>query len=190
MSHYLIKVITDKVGQEYLVSQPSDMFMDYSHLLKQNINKLKENLLLRHCDKALLQNIDIEQWMLNQANRDNQKYHVTIMPVMFWNKISQEEKKAIIQELNAVVLFHESIFEPQGIGCQFDKKNIAIFEVLKPVHEIDEILSSYREKYKIPLQDYHMTLGFSNKDVRGNKKEDTIFISYENHFVKKNHMKK
>ncbi len=183
---YSIQIKEDKANQRYLAFQVSDIDIDYERILSHHIQEIKKKLKEKKCPDDLIEKINVIDYMQNQKNRDNDTYHVTVMNVAFWNKLTQEDQNSLLQDIHSTLLISQEFIKPIGIGCQFNEKDISIFEVLKIDDNLNDVIQEYRNKYDIPSQDYHMTLGFSRKDVhRKPKTENELFIHYENHFIKK-----
>jgi hypothetical protein len=106
----------------------------------------------------------------NQKNRDLGKYHITVINVMDYNKLSvQIGIDKFINSLDPVFDFEIDDVKMMGVGKAEKSGNTAYFIVIK-----SDKLNAVREKYELPEHDFHITLGFKHKDVFGVRKNEVI----------------
>ena len=106
----------------------------------------------------------------NQKNRDLGKYHITVINVMDYNKLSaQIGIDKFINSLEPVFDFEIDDVKMMGVGKAEKSGNTAYFIVIK-----SDKLNAVREKYELPEHDFHITLGFKHKDVFGVRKNEVI----------------
>lgn len=113
---------------------------------------------------------DFETYVRNQQNRDRGHYHITVINVMDFNRLSKEIGldrfiKSLEHDFNQD--FDDVKF--MGIGTAEKAGNRTYFIVVK-----SEQLQEIRKKYNLPEQDFHITLGFKWKDVFGVRKNEVI----------------
>lgn len=132
-----------------------------------------------------------EEFMINNGlenevnmklKRDNNCYHITIFNVMEWGVLVKNGlDKEIINNFK-----EELIFDTFGIGSVEKKNNKTYFVVLK-----NQQLQELRKKYLFKTKDYHITLGFKEKDIFGiDKDEKKIIFSNQEIFSASNTIKK
>lgn len=109
---------------------------------------------------------EYEVYINNQKNRDHGHYHITVMNVMEYNKLSNEiGMDKFINSLESAFDFEFDDLQFLGIGTAEKAGNRAYFIVVR-----SEKLQEVRRKYGLPEQDFHVTLGFKWKDVFGVRK--------------------
>ena len=107
----------------------------------------------------------------NQAKRDSDSWHCTVINVMEYNKsIKALGMSVFMEKLNALFGFEIDDLEFKGVGTDTRNTNEAYYVVLSS-DKLDEVRASFGLKPR----DLHITLGFDPKDVFGvSKGEDTI----------------
>jgi hypothetical protein len=124
----------------------------------------------------------------NQKNRDLGKYHITVINVMDYNSlINRLGIDTFVNSLEAVFDFEIDDVKLIGIGKAEKAGNTAYFVVIR-----SEKLDAIRNKYELPEQDFHITIGFKYKDVFGVRKNEVIkdtdgFLDILSHIYFKNH---
>lgn len=109
---------------------------------------------------------DYEIYIKNQQNRDHGHYHITVINVMEYNKLSKDlGMDKFINSLESAFDFEFDDLQFMGIGTAEKSGNRAYFIVVR-----SEKLQEVRRKYGLPEQDFHVTLGFKWKDVFGVRK--------------------
>ena len=113
---------------------------------------------------------EYEVYINNQKNRDHGHYHITVMNVMEYNKLSNEiDMDKFINSLESAFDFEFDDLQFLGIGTAEKAGNRAYFIVVR-----SEKLQEVRKKYSLPEQDFHITLGFKWKDVFGIRKNEIL----------------
>lgn len=113
---------------------------------------------------------DYDTYVQNQQNRDRGHYHITVINVMDYNRISKEI--GIDKFINSLEHDFSQEFDDvkfMGLGTAEKNGNRTYFIVVK-----SEQLQELRKKYDLPEQDFHITLGFKWKDVFGVRKNEVI----------------
>ena len=105
----------------------------------------------------------------NQKNRDHGKYHITVINVMEYNKLSKERGPDKL--VNSLEKYFESEFDITliGLGTASKNENQAYFVVVS-----SPALQSVRKMYGLPEKDFHITIGFKWKDVFGVRKNQVL----------------
>jgi len=109
-------------------------------------------------------------YIKNQQNRDHGHYHITVINVMEYNKLSKDlGMDKFINSLEVAFDFDFDDLQFLGIGSAEKAGNKAYFIVVR-----SEKLQEVRKRYGLPEQDFHVTLGFKWKDVFGVRKNEVI----------------
>ena len=113
---------------------------------------------------------EYDVYIKNQQNRDHGHYHITVINVMEYNKLSKDlGMDKFINSLEAAFDFDFDDLQFLGIGSAEKAGNKAYFIVVR-----SEKLQEVRKKYNLPEQDFHITLGFFSKDVFGVRKNEIL----------------
>ena len=111
-----------------------------------------------------------ESYIRNQQNRDHGHYHITVINVMEYNKLSKEiGMDKFINSLESAFDYEFDDVQFLGIGTAEKAGNRAYFIVVK-----SDKLQEVRRKYNLPDQDFHITIGFLHKDVFGVRKNEIL----------------
>ena len=111
-----------------------------------------------------------DEYVSNQGKRDNGSYHITVMNVIEYNRLSQElGMDKFINSLDPVLKAEIDDVRLIGVGKVSKNENTAYFVVTR-----SEILEEVRKKYDLPEKDFHITLGFKHKDVHGVRKNEVL----------------
>ena len=111
-----------------------------------------------------------ESYIRNQQNRDHGHYHITVINVMEYNKLSKEiGMDKFINSLESAFDYEFDDVQFLGIGTAEKAGNRAYFIVVK-----SDKLQEVRRKYNLPDQDFHITIGFLHKDVFGVRKNEVL----------------
>lgn len=134
-----VSIINDRAGQPYLALH-----------INNEIGQLYQSFLSHQIDNEFIE---------NQQKRDHNSFHVTLINAMHYSKLMKEEKHAI--NINLLTGKEFKLFS-YGIGTAIEenKDKQAWFVILENME-----LSQWREKFALPNQDFHITLGFKNGDV-------------------------
>jgi hypothetical protein len=113
---------------------------------------------------------EYDVYIKNQQNRDHGHYHITVINVMEYNKLSKDlGMDKFINSLEAAFDFDFDDLQFLGIGSAEKAGNKAYFIVVRY-----EKLQEVRKRYGLPEQDFHVTLGFKWKDVFGVRKNEVL----------------
>lgn len=145
-----ITYIKDSIGYNYLGLKIQDeMVIPYLEKFKEVTGDQYDNL------------------VLNQQIRDNEEYHITIINVSEYNKLLKEMGSNFINSLHNIFNYDIDDLELLGIGSANRNNNIAYFIVCK-----SEKLDAIRTRYNLSKKDFHITIGFSKKDIFGVNKSE------------------
>jgi len=109
---------------------------------------------------------DYEIYIKNQQNRDHDHYHITVINVMEYNKLSKElGMDKLVNSLESAFDFEFDDLQFLGIGKAEKAGNTSYFIVVR-----SEKLQEVRRKYGLSEQDFHITIAFKWKDVFGVRK--------------------
>jgi hypothetical protein len=112
---------------------------------------------------------EYETYTKFQQERDHGSYHITVINVMDYNKLSKLGMDKFINSLETIMKYPIDDLQMLGIGTAQKNENRAYFVVCR-----SEKLKSIRERYDLPEQDFHVTLGFKFKDVFGVRKNEVL----------------
>jgi len=148
-----LEYLKDTVGNNYIgVNIYVDMAQPYLERLKNIIGD------------------EYDIYIKNQQNRDHGHYHITVVNVMEYNKLSNEiGMDKFINSLEAAFDFEFDDVKFLGIGTAEKGGNRTYFIVVK-----SDKLQEVRNKYGLPEQDFHVTIGFKWKDVFGVRKNEVL----------------
>lgn len=151
---YYLTYLKDKIGNNYLgIDLPIDVVEPY-------LNELKNHL--------SAENFDL--FTKNQQTRDHGQHHITVINVMDYNRLAKE--LGIDKFINSLEpIFHYEIddLEMLGVGTATKETNQTYFVVCN-----SEKLDAIRNRFNLPKQDFHITIGFNPKDVFGVPKNKVI----------------
>lgn len=144
---YYVSYLKDRVGQNYIgIEIPPDVVQPYLNELK---NHLSEE--------------DFKLFTQNQQNRDSGHYHITVINVMDYNRLSKEMGiDKFINSLELIFDYEIDDLDMRGVGMAQKSPNVAYFIVCQ-----SDKLDAIRTRFNLPKQDFHVTLGFNPKDVFG-----------------------
>ena len=109
-------------------------------------------------------------YISNQQKRDNGSYHITIINVMDYNKLSSEMgMDKLVNSLDPLFKVGIDDIKFMGIGKSQKNENTSYYVVVN-----SDLLQEVRKKYELPGQDFHITLGFKHKDVHGVRKNEIL----------------
>jgi hypothetical protein len=150
---YYITHIKDITGSNYL-----GIKIDQSTIQK-FLDELKDHL-----------GGEYDKYITNQQNRDRGSHHITVVNVMDYNKLSKESGISnFVNSLDKVFKFPIDDLKMMGVGTAKRNENTTYFVVCK-----SEKLEAVRRRYELPDHDFHITLGFSHKDVFGVRKNEVM----------------
>lgn len=151
---YHISYLKDRVGQNYLgIEIPIDIVKPYLDKLK---NHLSEE--------------DYQIFTKNQQTRDSGHYHITVINVMDYNRLSKEMGvDKFVNSLEPIFKYEIDDLDMLGVGSASKETNTAYFIVCQ-----SDKLDAVRTRFNLPKFDFHITLGFKSKDVFGVAKNKVI----------------
>lgn len=104
----------------------------------------------------------------NQMDRDENYFHITILSPSEFSNLNQNQRKI----LTSTYIDNPCSFEILGLGEAQNEMNFAYFGVVKSMQ-----LDLMRETLEIAPRDFHVTIGFYDRDVHGVRKDETTLIS-------------
>ena len=115
---------------------------------------------------------DYDEYVKYQQNRDHGHYHITVINVPDYTRVSKEMGfDKFVSSLEPIFDYEFDDVKLMGIGTAEKNGNRAYFIVVN-----SEQLQEVRRKYNLPEQDFHITLGFKYKDVFGVRKNQVMSI--------------
>ena len=119
-----------------------------------------------------------DEYVNSQQQRDHGNYHITVLNVMEYNRLSKEfGYSKFIESLDRVFKYEIDDLKLMGIGKATKNENTAYYIVCK-----SEKLDSIRRRYNLEPKDFHITIAFLYKDVFGIRKNEVL--EKENKFLK------
>lgn len=151
---YYVSYLKDRIGNNYLgLNIPQDIIETF-------LNDLKD----------VLNEHEFEIYTKNQKERDGGKYHLTLINVSDYNKLTDEMgMDKFINSLEPIFHYEIDDLRMMGLGTAYKNENRAYFVVCK-----SEKLDSIRNRFDLPQFDFHVTLGFKSKDVHGVRKNEIL----------------
>ncbi len=150
----------------------------YVEYLKDTLNNnyLGINVPLSIVDTYLdeLKNIigedDFDEFTKLQKQRDGGKYHITVINVSDYNKLSNELGiDKFVNSLDKIFQYEIDDLRMLGVGTAERNGNRTFFVVCQ-----SDKLEAIRKRYNLPEHDFHITLGFKWKDVFGVRKNEVL----------------
>lgn len=134
-----------------------------------NIQKEVVNTFLKEL-REILGEENYEQFTDYQQKRDSGKWHMTIINVIDYNRLSKQMGvDKFVSSLDSVFKYEIDDLKMLGIGTAERGDNRSYFVVCR-----SEKLDSLRNRYGLSAHDFHITLGFRYKDVFGVPKNEII----------------
>lgn len=152
MNHH-IEHIKDVMGNNYL-----GIIFD-----ENEVKPFKDKL------KEYLSEEEYETYTNLQKKRDNNKYHMTIINVMEYNKLVNENMSEFVGSLDLVFNYEINDLKMLGLGTAEKNNNRAYFIVCQ-----SEKIDAVRSRFNLDNKDLHITLGFKFKDVHGVPKNSIL----------------
>lgn len=151
---YYITYIKDSLNQNYLgINIPNGVIDPF-------LKELKE----------LIGESDYEEFTDYQKKRDHGSYHMTVINVMDYNRLSKEiGMDKFINSLEPIFKYELDDIRMMGLGTAERNGNRAYFVVCQ-----SDKLEAIRNRYNLPKHDFHITLGFKYKDVFGVPKNQVL----------------
>lgn len=120
--------------------------------------------------RSMVGNERYEVLTRNQQERDNGAYHITVISVMDYGRLTKHMgPDKFVEALQPVLDYDIDDIEMLGVGRAEGKGNEAYFVVVN-----SDKLDAVRTRFELPKQDFHVTLGFDKKDVFGVPKNEVI----------------
>lgn len=151
---YYVSYLKDRLGNNYLgIDVPFEVVEPYLTKLEEIIGKES-----------------YETFTKNQQQRDHGNYHITVINVMDYNRLSKElGVDNFVNSLELVFDFEIDDLEMLGVGQATKETNTAYFIVCQ-----SDKLDAIRTRFNLQKQDFHVTIGFNPKDVFGVPKNKVI----------------
>jgi hypothetical protein len=106
----------------------------------------------------------------NQKKRDNGHYHITVINVEEYGRLSEEMGiDNFINSLELIFDYEVDDIKLMGLGKAEKAGNVAYFVVVN-----SDKLSAIRRRYNLGEHDFHITIGFKHKDVFGVRKNEVL----------------
>jgi hypothetical protein len=153
MTHYITH-LRDTIGNNYLgIKIPTEALQSY-------LNELKE----------VLGEEDYNVFTENQQRRDSGEYHITVINVADYNKLTKElGMDKFVSSLDSIFKYPIDDLKFMGIGTVTRNENRAYFIVCD-----SDKLTAVRNRYELNNHDFHITLGFLHRDVFGVRKNEVM----------------
>jgi hypothetical protein len=153
---YYLTTLKDIVGNNYIGIRIDNMLVDPF------LKKLND----------ILDPDDYLKYTKLQQQRDHGSYHITVINVMDYNRLSKEMGvDKFVNSLEIILKYPIDDLQMLGIGTANRSTNTAYFIVCR-----SEKLKSIRDRFNLENQDFHITLGFFSKDVFGVRKNEVMDI--------------
>jgi len=158
---YYIKHLKDIIGNNYLG-------IDLPHTI---IDKFLNDL------KDILEDVDYNKFTENQIKRDGGSYHITVINVADYNRISKIMGiDKFINSLDPILKYPIDDLKLIGVGRSQKNENTSFYVVCN-----SSKLKSIRSRFELTEVDFHSTIGFNYKDVFGVRKNEVF--QRENKFI-------
>lgn len=151
---YYITHLKDIIGNNYLgIKITNELALPFLNQLKEQIGEDDYNLFTE-----------------NQQKRDSGEYHLTVINVADYNKLTKElGMDRFVSSLDSIFKYLIDDLKFMGIGTATRNENRAYFIVCD-----SEKLNAVRNRYELNNHDFHITLGFSPRDVFGVRKNEVM----------------
>ena len=151
---YYLTYLKDTIGNNYIGIQiPSGSITPF-------LNELKD----------IIGEDDFKSYTENQQKRDQGDYHISVINVMEYNALSKSMSiDKFINSLEPIFKYEIDDLKMMGVGTATKNENRSYFVVIN-----SDKLEAIRDRYELPKQDFHITLGFNFKDVFGVRKNQVL----------------
>lgn len=147
---FYVTYLRDVIGNNYLgLDIPITIIQPY-------LNELRD----------ILGEDDYTKFTENQIKRDGGHYHITVINVIDFNKLSNNIDK-FVNSLDPILKYPIDDLKLLGVGRAQKNENTAFFIVCDSAK-----LEAIRTRFELGEQDFHITLGFNFKDVFGVSKKE------------------
>ena len=149
---FYITHLKDLIGNNYLgLDIPVSVVQPY-------LNELRD----------ILGEEDYTKFTENQIKRDGGHYHITVINVADYNRLSKHMGvDKFVNSLDPILKYPIDDLKLLGVGRAQKNENTAFFIVCDSAK-----LEAIRNRYELQKQDFHVTLGFNFKDVFGVSKNE------------------
>jgi hypothetical protein len=153
MKHFITH-IKDVNGNNYLgIKIPNNLVEPFLQQLKEYIGE-----------------DDFVEFTKNQQIRDGGGFHLTVINVADYNRLmSYMGVDNFVNSLDKILTLEVGDLRMLGIGTATKSINRTFFIVCQ-----SEILESVRTRFDLPEHDFHITIGFKDKDVFGVRKNEVL----------------
>jgi hypothetical protein len=118
--------------------------------------------------KDILGEEDYNTFTENQIKRDGGHHHITVINVADHNRLSKQMGiDRFVNSLDPIFKYPIDDVRLLGVGRAQKNENVAFYVVCN-----SEKLDAVRDRFNLPNQDFHITLGFNFKDVFGVPKNE------------------
>lgn len=134
--------------------------------------KVEEGLLQSHLNefKEYVGEDDFLSFTEYQKKRDLGSYYLTVIDVNEYNNLLSEIGiDKFVNSLDPILKYEIDDLKLMGLGTAAKNENRSYFVVCK-----SEKLEAVRSRYELEEIDFHITLGFKWKDVRGVRKNEVL----------------
>ena len=120
--------------------------------------------------RSLLSKEDYDLYTQNQQARDHGVYHMTVINVMDYGRLTKAMgMDKFVAAIQPIFEYEIDDLEMLGVGKAEAKGNTTYFVVCQ-----SDKLEAIRTRFELPKHDFHITLGFNQKDVFGVPKNEII----------------
>ena len=149
---FYVTYLRDVIGNNYLgLDIPVSVVQPY-------LNELRD----------ILGEDDYTKFTENQIRRDGGHYHITVINVADYNRLSKNMGiDKFINSLDPILKYPIDDLKLLGVGRAQKNENTAFFIVCDSAK-----LEAIRTRFELGEQDFHITLGFNFKDVFGVSKKE------------------
>lgn len=157
-----IEHVKDVNGQNYLAIK----------IDKSDIDKFQIDFGDRKGLKSHIGDEAFEIYTGNQQKRDNGEYHITVINVMDYGRLTKSMgMDKFVSALQPILEYEIDDLDMLGVGKAESKGNTSYFVVCE-----SDKLDAVRTRFGLPKQDFHITLGFDKKDVFGVTKDKSSLL--------------
>ena len=151
---YYLQYLKDSIGNNYIgIQVPNGTVNPF-------LNELK----------SIIGEDDFKIYAESQQKRDDGHYHITVINVMEYNSLSKSMGiDKFVNSLEPIFKYEIDDLKMMGVGTATKNENRAYFIVCD-----SDKLEAIRDRYELPKQDFHTTLGFKFKDVFGVRKNQVL----------------
>jgi hypothetical protein len=158
-----IEHVKDVNGQNYLAIKIEKSDIDKS---SNSIDKFLIDL------KSRIDEEEFELYTDNQEKRDKGEYHITVISVMDYGRLTKAMgMDKFVTALQPVLEYVIDDIDMLGVGKAEGKGNTTYFVVCE-----SDKLGAVRTRFELPKQDFHITIGFDKKDVFGVVKDKSSLL--------------